>query len=201
MLTEISDDVRNRPFGQYQVAATSDHDEACAALESVFQPRRLRLEKTARPARALDLVLNTFPVGEVTVNYLSFGCDVRISFEPENFRGLLKLMQDSTAAGGLIARAANRHLSKADREAAGVLSSAQRHTHFLDSPRMAAVMARSDFRFAQLKDRTASVFLVLPLDRLGTYSRWPRLMVAQAITDMARSPVQTPAPVLRAIRF
>ena len=73
MLTEISDDVRNRPFGQYQEAATSDHDEACAALKSVFQPRRLRLEKTARPARALDLVLNTFPVGEVTVNYISFG--------------------------------------------------------------------------------------------------------------------------------
>jgi type IV secretion system protein VirD4 len=57
-------------------------------------------------------------------------------------------------------------------------------------------MARSDFRFAQLKDRTASVFLVLPPDRLGTYSRWLRLMVAQAITDMARSPVQPPAPVL-----
>src|SRR3954465_4170883 len=105
-------------------------------------------------------------------------------------------MQDSTAAGGLIARAANRHLSKADREAAGVLSSAQRHTHFLDSPRMVAVMARSDFRFAQLKDRTASVFLVLPPDRLGTYSRRLRLMVAQAITDMARSPVQPPSPVL-----
>src|SRR3954466_10468664 len=119
-----------------------------------------------------------------------------LSLNPETFRGLLKLMQDSTAANGLIARAANRHLSKADREAAGVLSSAQRHTHFLDSPRMAAVMARSDFRFAQLKDRTASVFLVLPPDRLGAYSRWLRLMVAQAITDMARSPVQPPAPVL-----
>ena len=119
-----------------------------------------------------------------------------LSLDPENFRGLLKLMQDSTAAEGLIARAANRHLSKADREAAGVLSSAQRHTHFLNSPRMAAVMARSDFRFAELKDTTASVFLVLPPDRLGTYSRWLRLMVAQAITDMARSPVQPPAPVL-----
>src|SRR3954471_5848911 len=119
-----------------------------------------------------------------------------LSLNPENFQCLLKLMQDSTAAGGLIARAANRHLSKADREAAGVLSSAQRHTHFLDSPRMAAVLARSDFRFAQLKDMTGSVFLVLPPDRLGTYSRWLRLMVAQAITDMARSPVQPPSPVL-----
>jgi type IV secretion system protein VirD4 len=36
-------------------------------------------------------------------------------------------MQASTAAGGLVSRAANRHLGKADREAAG-LSSSQHHT-------------------------------------------------------------------------
>ena len=34
---------------------------------------------------------------------------------------LLKRMQESDEAGGLIARAANRHLGKSDREAAGVL--------------------------------------------------------------------------------
>ncbi|MBN9012528.1 MAG: type IV secretory system conjugative DNA transfer family protein, partial [Rhizobiales bacterium] len=62
-------------------------------------------------------------------------------------------------------RAANRHLGKSDREAAGVLSAAQRHTHFLDSPRMVAVLDRSDFGFADLKRRNVSVFLVLPPDR------------------------------------
>jgi len=61
---------------------------------------------------------------------------------------------------------------------------------------MAAVTARSDFRFADLKQRTATVFLVLPPDRLDTYSRWLRLLVAQAVTDMARSPIQPPSPVL-----
>ena len=40
----------------------------------------------------------------------------------------------------------------------GVLSAAQRHTHFLDSPRMTAVLGRSDFRFADLKHRNVSVF-------------------------------------------
>jgi len=72
---------------------------------------------------------------------------------------------------------ANRHLGKSDREAAAVLSSAQRHTHFLESPRMAAVLGRSDFRFADLKRRNVSVFLVLPPDRLASYSRWLRLLV------------------------
>jgi type IV secretion system protein VirD4 len=112
---------------------------------------------------------------------------------------MLKIMQQSEAAGGLIARdAANRHLTKSDREAAGVLSAAQRHTHFLDSPRMAAVMRRPDFRFADLKERTARVFLVLPPDRLSTYARWLRLLVTQSLAELVRSPVRPAAPVERA---
>ncbi len=112
-----------------------------------------------------------------------------LTMAPPSFAALLRRMQQSAAAGGLVARATNRHLSKADREAAGVLSAAQRHTHFLDSPRMTSVMSRSDFAFADLKARTATVFLVLPPDRLGSYSRWLRLLVAQGLQAMA-----SPAP-------
>jgi len=119
-----------------------------------------------------------------------------LTLAPDAFTALLKAMQASTAAGGLVARAANRHLGKSDREAAGVLSAAQRHTHFLDSPRMVAVLGRSDFRFADLKARTGTVFLVLPPDRLTTYSRWLRLLVTQSLTDMARAASSSPAPVL-----
>lgn len=82
-----------------------------------------------------------------------------LTLAPERFAALLKRMQDMDDANGLVARAANRHLGKSDREAAGVLSAAQRHTHFLDSPRMSAVLGRSDFRFADLKHRNVSVFL------------------------------------------
>ncbi|TCP77425.1 type IV secretion system protein VirD4 [Rhizobium sp. PP-CC-2G-626] len=119
-----------------------------------------------------------------------------LTLAPEAFTALLKDMQASTDASGLVARAANRHLGKSDREAAGVLSAAQRHTHFLDSPRMTAVLGRSDFRFADLKRRNVSVFLVLPPDRLSTYSRWLRLLVAQSLTDMARDLTRPASPVL-----
>jgi type IV secretion system protein VirD4 len=111
----------------------------------------------------------------------------KLTLAPAGFAALLAEMQDSAGAGGLIARAANRQLGKSDREAAGVLSSAQRHTHFLDSPRIVASTAASDFTFAELKDTTATVFLCLPPDRLDTYARWLRLLVSQAVTDMARS--------------
>jgi type IV secretion system protein VirD4 len=117
-----------------------------------------------------------------------------LTLPPEAFVGLLKEMQNSDAARGLVARAANRHLGKSDREAAGVLSAAQRHTHFLDSPRMTAVLGQSDFAFSELKTRTATVFLVLPPDRLSTYSRWLRLLVTQSLTDMARTELQSHSP-------
>jgi type IV secretory pathway TraG/TraD family ATPase VirD4 len=62
-----------------------------------------------------------------------------ITSAPDVFQTMLGAMQRSEDAGRLVARAANRHLAKSDREAAGVRSAAQRHTHFLDSPRMARV--------------------------------------------------------------
>lgn len=109
-----------------------------------------------------------------------------LTLPPERLRALLELMQESEAAHGLIARAANRFLGKADREAASVLSNAQRHTHFLDSPRIAVALSRTDLDFADLRHGIVSVFLVLPPNRLDTHSRWLRLLVAQALQDIAR---------------
>ncbi|SHK31706.1 type IV secretion system protein VirD4 [Roseomonas rosea] len=110
-----------------------------------------------------------------------------LTLPPARFQALLADMAASTAAGGLVARAANRQLGKSDREAAGVLSSAQRHTHFLDGPRITAAMDGADFRLEDLRRGVASVFLVLPPDRLDTYARWLRLLVAQAIQHLARA--------------
>jgi type IV secretion system protein VirD4 len=115
---------------------------------------------------------------------------------PTAFDALLEMMQASPAAGGLVARAANRHLGKSDREATGVLSSAQRHTHFLDSPRMTAVLDQSDFSFADLRNRLGTVFLVLPPDRIAAYSRWLRLMVTQSLQATVRAASTGNKPVL-----
>ncbi|THV10560.1 type IV secretory system conjugative DNA transfer family protein [Rhizobium rhizophilum] len=119
-----------------------------------------------------------------------------LTADPQSFANLQNRMQQMHEANGLIARAANRHLGKADREAAGVLSAAQRHTHFLDSPRMLEVLRRSDFHFTDLKHQPATVFLVLPPDRLSTYSRWLRLLITQSLTDMARDQTTPTKPVL-----
>jgi len=148
-------------------------------------------------AKALiaGLILHAVSDGDQSARNLSRVREL-LTLAPDRFHALLGGMQASGAANGLVARAANRHLAKSGREAAGVLSSAQRHTHFLDSPRMSRVLGRSDFHFEDLKDGVVTVFLVLPPDRLNTHSRWLRLMVAQAINALSRSPAGPTAPVL-----
>jgi type IV secretion system protein VirD4 len=98
---------------------------------------------------------------------------------------LIILMGDSTAAGGLVARAANALAQKSDRERSGVISSAQANTRFLDSPRLAATISSSSFDLADLKRQPISLYLVLPAKRLRTHGRWLRLMVALTLDMMA----------------
>lgn len=81
---EMADNLRDRPFGTHRVAWTSDVDEAHAALESVFRPRRLHVVEPAPALHPLGLELNALQLGETTVGYVQFGCGVRITFEPEN---------------------------------------------------------------------------------------------------------------------
>ncbi|HWG34285.1 MAG TPA: type IV secretory system conjugative DNA transfer family protein [Gemmatimonadaceae bacterium] len=105
---------------------------------------------------------------------------------PESLREVFAAMGKSDAAHGLVARAAARLLQKADRERSGVISTAQSHTHFLDSPRMKRVLSSSTFDFGSLKLDPTTVYLILPPDRLDGYARWLRLMIACGLLAMTR---------------
>ena len=103
---------------------------------------------------------------------------------PDDFEALLGAMVGSGSTA--VQRTANRLRQKADRERSGVVSSAQSHTHFLDSPRMAGVLGHSTFDPADLRGGRLSVYLLLPPDRLDAFSRWLRLTVATALAAVAR---------------
>lgn len=119
-----------------------------------------------------------------------------LTLAPEAFGELLEAMSRSEAAGGLVARAANRRLGQNEREAASVLSTAQRHTHFLDSERIAEATSRTDFTFSELVRSNGTAFLVLPPDRIPTHARWLRILLGQAIGELLREPAPPPKPVL-----
>lgn len=113
----------------------------------------------------------------------------------DDTEALLRRMYQSGNA--IVSGAGARGLQKEEKLLANVLASAQSHTHFLDSPHIRESLSVSDFRFEDLKHDPASVFLILPADRLSTFSRWLRLLIQQAITVNARNIMQKPErPIL-----
>ncbi len=119
-----------------------------------------------------------------------------LTMPPEPFADLLEEMRDSPAAGGLVARAAARLLQKAEKERSGVISTAQSHSHFLDSPRMARVLGRSTVDLSVLKREAVTLYLILPTDRIDAYARWLRLMIGCALLAIARTRGQPKERVL-----
>jgi len=109
---------------------------------------------------------------------------------------LHQAMVASNRAHGLIARAAHRLAQKADRERSGVLSTAQRHTHFLDSPAILRTLTTSTLELSQLKTETRSLYCVIPPERLGSHGRWLRLVAGSAVHAMLRAPHRSPHRVL-----
>lgn len=107
------------------------------------------------------------------------------------------LVQMYESSNPIVSSTAARTASKAPDLRASVFAALQAQTHFLDSPRIRANLARSDFRFEDLKAAPTTVYLVLPSDRLDTFGRWLRLMIQQAITVNARNIARKPAkPIL-----
>ncbi len=113
----------------------------------------------------------------------------------DDMRLLFQRMLDSDHH--IVASTGARCAQKEEKLLANVIASAQAQTHFLDSARLRESLSSSDFRFEDLKTKPMSVYLVLPADRLNTFSRWLRLMIQQAITVNARNIEVKPAkPVL-----
>ena len=79
-----------------------------------------------------------------------------------------------------------------------VLSTARRHTKFLDFPSLQSVLTGHDFDLTDLKTAPSrvTVYLCLPAARLATCSRWFRLFVNLALEAMEREQRKPAVPVL-----
>lgn len=82
------------------------------------------------------------------------------------------------------------------KEIASIISTALTQTAFLDSNTLAQNLEASDFSFDDLINGLATIYLVLPVDKLQTYGRWLRLMVSIGIRTIARNVRQRRVPVL-----
>jgi type IV secretion system protein VirD4 len=96
-----------------------------------------------------------------------------------------------------LAREAAAHMARSigTDEMAAVLSTMDRHTHWLSSPSIADVLNKSTFSFAELKQRPTTIYLVLPPHYLDEHSRFLRLFINLAVRQMSKGG-KSPIPVL-----
>lgn len=88
----------------------------------------------------------------------------------------------------LVAETGNQFAKMNDKEFTAVVSTAREQTKFLSSPRIQNAMTETTFHFSDMRTnpRGASIYLCLPDDRLDTYFRWLRLMIASAQIEITR---------------
>ena len=107
---------------------------------------------------------------------------------------------DDGEVGAAIAKSA-RSIEKMGVEQMGsVLTNAQEHTAFLDTPEMRKVCQGSSFLLSDLKAKNMTVYLCLPITAVtGKEGRWLRMMVLLFIDIMQRSLFNPLTPVLLAV--
>ena len=111
--------------------------------------------------------------------------------------GISEIAQKAGAFGA--ESLANRKLARfveINKENSSIISTVLTQTAFLDSGELAKSLSQSDFSFDALVDGRATIYLVLPVDKLMTYGRWLRLMLSIAIRTVARNTRPLGLPVL-----
>lgn len=105
---------------------------------------------------------------------------------------------DTEILGGAIEAAARDFYERNQKEQLSVLSTARRHTKFIDYTAMRSVLTGHDFDLADLKrnPKGLSVYLCLPASRMGLCNRWLRIFINQLLDAMEREKTVPDAPVL-----
>jgi type IV secretion system protein VirD4 len=106
-----------------------------------------------------------------------------------------KISAKTDIAGGLLARAGNEILGMGkNEELYGVISTASRHTEFLDSPRAMSSLSdersndRGDYFMRKLKSEgNVSIYIIMPPHLISRYSRLMRLWISSAMTAMTKT--------------
>lgn len=119
---------------------------------------------------------------------------VLLSGGAEEIAGIAKEAQ-GLGAKSIAARKLGR-FQQDGKELSSIISTALTQTAFLDSSALSESLMSTSFSFSDLVTGLATVFLVLPVDKLQTHGRWLRLMISIGIRTVARNIKPLEAPVL-----
>jgi len=101
------------------------------------------------------------------------------------FIGALKPMLRSPS--DVVRRCAESYSEREPKEVSGILSTAIRHTAFLDERKISKVLNDKDgFSIGNLRWSDADIYLIIPPERVGIYGRYIRLILTLCLTAISR---------------
>lgn len=118
------------------------------------------------------------------------------------FDALLTMMKNTPEGPyrHVIVGSANSLSKMSPNQRGSVLTMTMEHTSFLDMPEIRKIVMHSDFLLEDLKNRSISVYLCLPLNAVsGIEGRWLRMFVLLTIDMMTRVNKAPKRPLLLAI--
>lgn len=77
-----------------------------------------------------------------------------------------------------------------------VMDSLNQHLRLWDNKGLRAATAKTDFDFKDLKDKPATVYLILPFEEIQAYSTYVRMVLAMALNAMIENKNRPDIPVL-----
>jgi len=119
-----------------------------------------------------------------------------LTLDADAFDTLLQEMATNIGANGAVARIAASLAAMPEKQFGSIRATARVSTDFLESPRMARVLERTDFALTELKTGRTTIYLCLPAARLATHNRWLRLMIGLALEAMERERSRPAEPVV-----
>ena len=112
------------------------------------------------------------------------------------FEKAVEIMQQVPACQGVIQRLGGQLTWFQDKELASVLTTVQRTTNFLDSPAIAEHTNTSSFDPMILRERRATIYLILPPERLQSLSGLLRMHIGTIMRRITSGPPTEKNPVL-----
>lgn len=116
--------------------------------------------------------------------------------QDEKLTGLIKAMTNEVMPPSVRNPALNFQTKTRDTGQPRVLDSLNTHLRIWDNEGLRKATARTDFNFKELKDKPATVYLVLPFEKITPFSTFVRMLFATALDAMLANTRVPEIPVL-----
>lgn len=110
---------------------------------------------------------------------------------PERIEMAIKVMRESEAWGGMLARMGGQLANYVDRERSSTLSTVSRHLRFLDTPAIAACTQKSSFDPDVLVTGKMTIFLILPPEQMRAQSSLLRMWIGSLLKSVVSRGLRT----------